>query len=74
MEHIKTFESFLNEELGDEFNVSSISRSDLRRIIDILSDADISYDFDGREEMLSFDSTELDKGQIQALKKLGLSL
>jgi hypothetical protein len=79
MKYFKLFENFLseskvNEELGGEFNVSGISRSNLQKILNTLSDADISYDFNGSAEMLSFDSTELDKGQFQTLKKLGLTL
>ena len=82
MKHVHTFESFVykkkllnvNESLGDTFDTSGISRPNLNKILDILNNADISYDFEGPTEMLSFDSTELDRNQMQQLNKLGLKI
>lgn len=65
----KMFELVINE----EHDVSGISREDLKSILNYLDTNDISYDFDGREEILDFDITELDKKGQAELKKLGIS-
>jgi hypothetical protein len=65
---LKMFESYINE----EYDVSGVSRQDLKSILNYLDSNDISYDFDGREEILSFDVTELDKAGQTQMKKWGL--
>lgn len=57
----------------ESFDVSGISRQDLREILNLLDSNDISYDFDGREEILDFDLTELGKKDQDLLKKLGIT-
>jgi hypothetical protein len=81
----KFFESFLDahdensEELdesritNEEYDVSGISREDLKQILNYLNAKDISYDFDGRDEILDFDMTELDKKGQEQMKKWGLN-
>ena len=61
------------ESVGTEgYDVSGISREDLKHTLNYLDMEDISYDFDGKAEILDFDMTELDrKGQAE-LKKLGI--
>jgi hypothetical protein len=62
------YESKVNE----EYDVSGVSRADLKDAIDYLKSHDISHDYDGREDMLYFDMTELDKKGQELLKKLGI--
>jgi hypothetical protein len=62
-------ESLVNE----EYDVSGLSRSELKDAIDYLKAHDISHDYDGREDILYFDMTELDKKGQEQMKKLGLS-
>lgn len=62
-----------SETTNESFDVSGISRQDLREILNLLDANDISYDFDGREEILDFDLTELGKKDQDQLKKLGLT-
>jgi hypothetical protein len=64
---------FLNESLGEEYDVSGLSRQNLKSILNYLDVNDISYSFDGSEEILSFDVTELDKAGQTQLKKWGLT-
>lgn len=59
--------------INEEYDVSGISRADLNSILNYLDANDVSYDFNGREEMLDFDMTELDKKGQAELKKLGIS-
>lgn len=61
------------ESLNEEYDVSGVSRADLKSILNYLEANDVSYDFNGREEMLDFDITELDKKGQAELKKLGIS-
>lgn len=61
------------ESLNESFDVSGISRQDLRQVLNLLDTNDISYDFDGREEILDFDLTELGKKDQDQLKKLGIT-
>ena len=71
--YVKRFlKPFLNESLNEEYDVSGVSRQDLKSILNYLDANDISYDFDGREEILSFDVTELDKSGQTQMKKWGL--
>lgn len=62
------YESKVNE----EYDVSGVSRADLKDAIDYLKSHDISHDYDGREDTLYFDMTELDKKGQELLKKLGI--
>lgn len=57
----------------EEYDVSGISRKDLKDILNYLDIKDISYDFDGKAEILDFDMTELDKKGQAELKKLGIN-
>ena len=63
------YESKVNE----EYDVSGVSRADLKDAIDYLKSHDISHDYDGREDTLYFDMTELDKKGQELLKKLGIN-
>lgn len=66
--------AFTNESImNEEYDVSGISREDLKSILNYLDANDVSYDFNGREEILDFDITELDKKDQDQLKKLGIS-
>jgi hypothetical protein len=58
---------------NEEYDVSGISREDLKQILNYLNAKDISYDFDGRDEILDFDMTELDKKGQEQMKKWGLN-
>jgi hypothetical protein len=62
----------IGESINEEYDVSGVSRQDLKSILNYLDVNDISYDFDGREEILSFDVTELDKAGQNQMKKWGL--
>jgi hypothetical protein len=63
----------LNEsKVNEEYDVSGVSRADLKDAIDYLKSHDISHDYDGREDTLYFDMTELDKKGQELLKKLGI--
>lgn len=57
----------------EEYDVSGISRKDLKDILNYLYTKDISYSFDGPTEILDFDMTELDKKGQAELKKLGIN-
>ena len=57
----------------EEYDVSGISREDLKHALNYLDMKDISYDFDGKAEILDFDMTELDKKGQAELKKLGIN-
>jgi hypothetical protein len=59
--------------ITEEYDVSGLSRSELKDAIDYLEAHDISHDYDGREDILYFDMTELDKKGQEQMKKLGLS-
>ena len=59
--------------ITEEYDVSGLSRSELKNAIDYLEAHDISHDYDGREDILYFDMTELDKKGQEQMKKLGLS-
>ena len=64
----------LNEsKVNEEYDVSGVSRADLKDAIDYLKSHDISHDYDGREDTLYFDMTELDKKGQELLKKLGIN-
>ncbi len=63
---------YVGESINEEYDVSGVSRQDLKSILNYLDVNDISYDFDGREEILSFDVTELDKAGQNQMKKWGL--
>jgi hypothetical protein len=59
--------------ITEEYDVSGLSREELKDAIDYLKAHDISHDYDGREDILYFDMTELDKKGQEQMKKLGLS-
>jgi len=59
--------------ITEEYDVSGLSRSELKDAIDYLEAHNISHDYDGREDILYFDMTELDKKGQEQMKKLGLS-
>lgn len=54
------------------YDVSGISRQDLKTILSFLDLNDIDYSFDGNKEILDFDMTELDKKGQDMMKKLGI--
>ena len=67
-------EESVNKSLvNEEYDVSGLSRTELNNVLDYLNSYDISYDFDGREEMLYFDMSELDRKGQEQMKKWGLS-
>lgn len=59
--------------ITEEYDVSGLSREELKDAIDYLKAHNISHDYDGREDILYFDMTELDKKGQEQMKKLGLS-
>jgi hypothetical protein len=76
MKNLKSYSDFVVEmesSLNEEYDVSGVSRADLNSILNYLDANDVSYSFDGREEILDFDITELDKKGQAILKKLGIS-
>jgi hypothetical protein len=76
MKNLKSYSDFVVEmesSLNEEYDVSGVSRADLKSILNYLDANDVSYDFNGREEILDFDITELDKKGQAELKKLGIS-
>jgi hypothetical protein len=54
------------------YDVSGISRQDLKTVLNFLDLNDIDYSFDGNKEILDFDMTELDKKGQDMMKKLGI--
>jgi hypothetical protein len=53
----------------DEFSTKNVSREFLRKTLDFLNNAGISYDFDGPNETLRFDITELSKKNQEIILK-----
>ena len=72
--YIEIYSKSQNESaVTEEYDVSGISREDLKHALNYLDMKDISYDFDGKAEILDFDMTELDKKGQAELKKLGIN-
>lgn len=54
----------------NEFDTSSVRRSDLQEFLNHLDGLDISYDLRG--DTLSFDETELDRNGQQEMTSIGI--
>ena len=61
----------VNEALVDEYDVSGCNRQDLKRFLAKLDSEDISYSFQGSDEILAFDQTELTVTLSKGFAKLG---